>query len=694
MSFLRTLTFLILATGLIFALSAWAQQKPLTQDQVQSLVRSGLGDESGAKLIEHRGIDFAPAEDFMQSLKTAGASEAFLKALRTAKPAEPASAKKPLHQVQILALLAGEVLSHRVAMLVEERGINFEPQDDYLQEVRLGGGDDELIGALKSAKVMKPVTVDPAAEARQAELRQHVARGAEFLQKGRFAEGEAEYRAAVRLDSQNADLHVGLSRALNRQRKTDEALAEAREALRLNPEGDLGHYSLGNALGEKGDWDGAITEEREALRLNPNNDGAHNNLGLVLGKKGDWDGAITEAREALRLNPNNDLAHGNLGLALGKKADWVGAITEFREAVRLQPNNDMAHLNLGVAFAQKHDWDGAIAEFREALRLNPSSDVVHFALGLVLEQKRDWDGVIAEFREALRQNPNNDAAHNNLGVVLEQKRDRRGALEEYRAAYMLDPKNATYKQNYERLLEPSSQLGETTSTDISGGQREATELANPSSLVTVRAGERLPDEELSKIAAHNRALCDQTITVAGLTPNGLALYVPPLGQKFMAKNSQNYPRMCLLEDAANVVPGVPRYLLAYAYSENAFAGFQPVTRVNTTTTPVSGSGTVKNAYSDAWNFTYYGTLETTEMDTIEAPYVIQSHSLYLNAYDENGHVVSRHSFTVSSQVGGNGASAVVYNGAQLIALLWNNPSHLIKSVLKDVQKDSKKYSKN
>jgi hypothetical protein len=60
---------------------------------------------------------------------------------------------------------------------VEDRGINFDVQDDYLQEVRLGWGDDELVSALKAAKVTKPVTVDPAAEARRAEVRQHAARG-------------------------------------------------------------------------------------------------------------------------------------------------------------------------------------------------------------------------------------------------------------------------------------------------------------------------------------------------------------------------------------------------------------------------------------------------------------------------------------------------------------------------------------
>jgi hypothetical protein len=160
------LTILILVIPMILTLPVTAQQKPFTRDQVQGLVRDGLGDDSGAKLIEQRGIDFAPSEDFYQSLKAAGASEAFLKALRAAKPPEPASAKKPLNQVQVFALLAGQVPSHRVTMLVQERGIDFVPTDDYLQEVRLAGGEDELIGALKIAKVTKPVTVDPAAQAR------------------------------------------------------------------------------------------------------------------------------------------------------------------------------------------------------------------------------------------------------------------------------------------------------------------------------------------------------------------------------------------------------------------------------------------------------------------------------------------------------------------------------------------------
>ena len=182
MRFPKTLTLPILATGLVFALPAWAQQKavaptfksaradvaaslprhggvkpplrladlkvsattaagtrpgidgtrqsPLPRSRSSSMVRDGFGDESGAKLIEQRGIDFAPSEDFYQTLKAAGASEAFLKALRAAKPPEPASAKKPLNQVQVFALLVGQVPSHRVTMLVQERGIDFDATED------------------------------------------------------------------------------------------------------------------------------------------------------------------------------------------------------------------------------------------------------------------------------------------------------------------------------------------------------------------------------------------------------------------------------------------------------------------------------------------------------------------------------------------------------------------------------------
>jgi len=54
---------------------------------------------------------------------------------------------------QILALLAGEVPSSRVTMLVQQLGVNFASNDAFLDQVRKGGGEDDLVAALHSAHV-------------------------------------------------------------------------------------------------------------------------------------------------------------------------------------------------------------------------------------------------------------------------------------------------------------------------------------------------------------------------------------------------------------------------------------------------------------------------------------------------------------------------------------------------------------
>jgi tetratricopeptide (TPR) repeat protein len=490
MKFRKTLILITLAMGLVFALSAWAQEKPFTEQQVLDMVRAGLGNDSGAKLIMQRGIDFTPDKDFLRHLKSAGAKELFLKALRSNTPIsqeqvehmvraglgegsgaqmitqrgidfaptenyiqslKSAGAKDvflkavrermPINQVQIFAQLAGEVPCQHVTMLVKDRGVDFAVKDDYLQQVRLAGGNDELIAALKSAKMLAPMTVDSAAQARQDEVRQHLAHGAELKLKGQYVEAEQEFHAALTLGPQDADLYLSLASVLGRQKKWDEEATAARETLRLNPDNERAHILLGVALAGKGDWDGAVAEHREAIRLNSKDDVAHASLGAALGGKHDWDGEITEEREALRLNPDNDFARANLGAALASKRDWDGAIVEYRKALDLNPNNDVAHSNLAAALANKGDVDGAIAEYRKALSLNSNSEVAHANLAAALGSKGDWEGATTQYRELLRLNPNDDRAHVNLGDALRNNGNWDGAVAEYRGALQSNPNN-------------------------------------------------------------------------------------------------------------------------------------------------------------------------------------------------------------------------------------------------------------
>src|SRR5215469_13478599 len=76
-----------------------------------------------------------------------------LLALLTVLSSAIASAKKPLREDQLLALLSRGVRTGRVAMLVRERGITFVPTAGYLDKLRQAGADKELLEAVAAALI-------------------------------------------------------------------------------------------------------------------------------------------------------------------------------------------------------------------------------------------------------------------------------------------------------------------------------------------------------------------------------------------------------------------------------------------------------------------------------------------------------------------------------------------------------------
>jgi formylglycine-generating enzyme required for sulfatase activity len=130
----------------VLAQSAISQgaNAPLGKDQVLDLVKYGMDSAELAKRIEQHGIDFEPSDEYLETLRKAGAQEPVIQALREVRP-------KPLTREQVGKLVAGGVPSERAAMLVKQHGIDFVADERYLQTLRLAGADDTLIAALREA---------------------------------------------------------------------------------------------------------------------------------------------------------------------------------------------------------------------------------------------------------------------------------------------------------------------------------------------------------------------------------------------------------------------------------------------------------------------------------------------------------------------------------------------------------------
>jgi formylglycine-generating enzyme required for sulfatase activity len=136
-------------------------EKPLAKSQLMDLVKAGMETPELVKLIREHGIDFDLTDDYLQALRSAGAQEPVIQALRAARP-------KPLNKEQVLELLAGHVPSERAAALVKQHGVDFQADDQYLDTLRLAGADDTLIAALREASQVVTaelvVTTSPNAE--------------------------------------------------------------------------------------------------------------------------------------------------------------------------------------------------------------------------------------------------------------------------------------------------------------------------------------------------------------------------------------------------------------------------------------------------------------------------------------------------------------------------------------------------
>ena len=61
-------------------------QKALTKTQVDDLVSSGLESQRIVKTVQERGIDFEPTNEYLEELRSKGANQAVLEALREANP--------------------------------------------------------------------------------------------------------------------------------------------------------------------------------------------------------------------------------------------------------------------------------------------------------------------------------------------------------------------------------------------------------------------------------------------------------------------------------------------------------------------------------------------------------------------------------------------------------------------------------
>ena len=179
-----------------------------------------------------------------------------------------------------------------------------------------------------------------------AKAKERTQTGDSLYRQYRYADAEAAYREAVRLDSGYSMAHYGLGCVFRNTGRLPEAETAYREAIRLNPGNFYGYNGLGVVLRDKKLYPAAEAAFRQAIRLNHGNFHGYNGLGTALYEMKRYSEAEAAYREAIRALPDNAYAYNGLGNVLRATKRYQEAAAAYRYAIRIDPNEPFARSNL------------------------------------------------------------------------------------------------------------------------------------------------------------------------------------------------------------------------------------------------------------------------------------------------------------------------------------------------------------
>jgi tetratricopeptide (TPR) repeat protein len=188
-------------------------------------------------------------------------------------------------------------------------------------------------------------------------------------------QAEPLLRAAQGRHPEDFWLNFALGEAL-RDRKPAEAVGFYRAALAMRPTAAEVHFGVSVALEHHGQVDEAIRAARKAIELAPKVGALHHRLGLCLQARGQLDEALAEFRRAIEFVPGAAWAHHGLGMCWQDKGQLDEAMGEYRRTIELDPKGGAAHHLLGLCWQDKGQLDEAMGEYRRAIELDPKGNTV------------------------------------------------------------------------------------------------------------------------------------------------------------------------------------------------------------------------------------------------------------------------------------------------------------------------------
>ncbi len=277
---------------------------------------------------------------------------------------------------------------------------------------------------------------------------------------GSFSEAITQYSKVVEIDPNAAIGYNLLGGVFKKSGKLEEAVKQFTKAVELDPKSAAFHHNLGMALANSGKGAEAMKEYRKTLELGPRLVGAHINLGLALEHSGELDEAMTEYRTAIAIAPQLAIAYKFLGRTLAKSGNHALAVEYFRAAAQLKPGSLDAEYRVAHGLLKSGKMAEAIESLKKIVERKPDFPAAQANLGVALLRDGQTHKAIEALEKAVALKKNNAEIFYTLGLAFAKISRTAEAVENLQAALAVNPRHTKAKQCLDRLMNGTSQGGE------------------------------------------------------------------------------------------------------------------------------------------------------------------------------------------------------------------------------------------
>jgi tetratricopeptide (TPR) repeat protein len=182
------------------------------------------------------------------------------------------------------------------------------------------------------------------------------------------------YHQILTLNAESAEADMLAGEALDEMKDKAGAIQQFRAAVKADPKEPNVHFGLGYLLWGQLQLDEAAQEFQAELDNNPDHAQALTYLADCHMKSNKPEAAIPLLEKAIRIDPSIELAHLDLGMLFADAGRPDDALRELKLAVNLNPDDENVHWRLARFYQATGRREEARAEFEKTKSLQKASD--------------------------------------------------------------------------------------------------------------------------------------------------------------------------------------------------------------------------------------------------------------------------------------------------------------------------------